>query len=70
MRDLGLLRGDFFFGTSLIEVLKVGAYADGALVFVNKDGIRYPWSVRDEVDKSDLVEFIYFGFDVESFRGM
>jgi len=42
MRDLGLLRGDFFFGTSLIEVLKVGAYADGALVFVNKDGIRYP----------------------------
>jgi hypothetical protein len=44
--------GEVFFGTSMIEIAKVGANANSALFFVNGDGIIYPQSVCDGVYES------------------
>jgi hypothetical protein len=56
-------RWEVVFWTSVIEIAKVRANADGALFLVDGYRVGNPRSVSDRVDESCCAQFVYFGFD-------
>jgi hypothetical protein len=62
-------RWEVVFWTSVIEVAKVGANADGALFFVDGYRVGNPRSVSDGVDEFCCAQFVDFGFDGRGFDG-
>ena len=56
-------RWEVVFWTSVIEIVKVGANADGALFLVDGYSVGNPRSVSDGVDESSCAQFVDFGFD-------
>lgn len=46
-----------------IEVVIIIANIDGALFFVNRDGVRYPRYILDWVDEADATKLVDLNFD-------
>jgi len=51
------------FRADSVKVAIICAYANGALSFVDGDGVGYPRRVCNGVDESSATEFIYFNFN-------
>ena len=62
--------GEVFFGTSFVQIAKVGANTNGALFFEDGNWVGHPSGVFDGVNETSLLELIDLSFDGFTSRGM
>ena len=56
------------FGAHDIKVAIISANTDGALFFVNRDGVRYPRCILDWVDEVSTMKLVDLKFNSWGFR--
>jgi len=57
------------FRESGVEVMVISANTDGALFFVNREGVGYPICVFDWVDEANSVKLVNLNFNSWRFGG-
>ena len=62
--------GEVVFGTSFVQITKVGANTNGALFFEDGNWVRHPSGIFNGVNETSLPELIDFSFDGFSSRRM
>ena len=51
------------FGTSFVQISEIDADSNGALFFIDRDDIRYPFRQGYGINKPSFEKFLYLSFN-------
>ena len=62
--------GEVVFGTSFVQIAKVGTNTNGALLFEDGNWVGHPSGIFNGLNETSLPELVYFSFDGVTSRRM